>query len=627
MEMRLWKSRRVWLLFAGALLSLASSPIGWGRAEAQDAEQSWKLSHDQVAVFDLHDAQKGQSLGEWCLLGCEVDLGVGVNEPFDLAYRFLIRSSQRRAKPGEIRKIEEDVFNRAIGRSSAPLKMLGGFRYQALKTVKLGDVFRGLRGNKNLPKEPIEVYLVEGQFDVVPYRVVDQATILEKKSTATLTTLAAIRSSDGAIVAGRYAWQGVVTRFGSFEARPVRVATAVELLLKRPPQAMTFEALRGRIEESILRGSAWLKGKQEVTGRFADMASYWGISRTDTGSTSLSTMALLHSGLPSGDRQVSSGLAYATQFKHAQAYSVAALIMAIEAKYLPLRTFEDLQNYDEGKVRKSLIGSLTKRDADLVNDAARWLIDSQTSGGGWGYDGTDNLPNVSIVQYALLGLKSASRVGATIAPNVWKQAALYLLSGMQRGGQDASVKVTRLGGTEEELSGRPCAWGYYAGKEYQTWPETTTTMTLAALAALAICDSELEHSGSEGNLRAQIQDAIRGGTIMLTKHYGARSSQPEGAWIGNAMTFYYLYSLERAGVFLNIQKFGDHDWFLEGASLLLSEQKPDGRWESGFEIPIVDTSFALLYLKRATVPVRTSAAVATKAARERQNESGEPKEK
>ena len=63
---------------------------------------------------------------------------------------------------------------------------------------------------------------------------------------------------------------------------------------------------------------------------------------------------------------------------------------------------------------------------------------------------------------------------------------------------------------------------------------------------------------------------------------------------GGGHLLYYLYGMERVGYLTRKEQFGDHWWYLEGARHLLKAQKK-GAW--GDE---VNTSFALLFLRRAT---------------------------
>ena len=74
--------------------------------------------------------------------------------------------------------------------------------------------------------------------------------------------------------------------------------------------------------------------------------------------------------------------------------------------------------------------------------------------------------------------------------------------------------------------------------------------------------------------------------------------------------FYYLYGLERVGAFSGLETIGAHDWYAEGAAQLLKEQRDAGGWSNEGRVvwppaplPIANTCFALLFLRRATLSV------------------------
>jgi hypothetical protein len=64
--------------------------------------------------------------------------------------------------------------------------------------------------------------------------------------------------------------------------------------------------------------------------------------------------------------------------------------------------------------------------------------------------------------------------------------------------------------------------------------------------------------------------------------------------------FQYLWAIERVASLCSIDKFGDHDWYAEGAKVILAAQEPTGAWAKGEPN---DISLAVLFLRRATRPL------------------------
>ena len=72
---------------------------------------------------------------------------------------------------------------------------------------------------------------------------------------------------------------------------------------------------------------------------------------------------------------------------------------------------------------------------------------------------------------------------------------------------------------------------------------------------------------------------------------------------GNIYHLYWLYSVERAMDLVGHQKIGTHLWYSEMGQFLINRQLEDGAWDthSGLDPrKVLDTSFALLFLKKAT---------------------------
>ncbi len=77
---------------------------------------------------------------------------------------------------------------------------------------------------------------------------------------------------------------------------------------------------------------------------------------------------------------------------------------------------------------------------------------------------------------------------------------------------------------------------------------------------------------------------------------------------------YFLWGLERVCVLYGVEAVGNKDWYRWGAEALLANQEPDGSWFKKDNYPgaapVIDTSFALMFLKRANLAKDLSAYLA-----------------
>src|SRR6185369_6330757 len=68
---------------------------------------------------------------------------------------------------------------------------------------------------------------------------------------------------------------------------------------------------------------------------------------------------------------------------------------------------------------------------------------------------------------------------------------------------------------------------------------------------------------------------------------------------------YFMWSVERVGVLLGLEKIGETDWYKTGATALIKSQTEEGGWKSAHADPdpsgFSDTSFALLFLRKANL--------------------------
>jgi hypothetical protein len=573
-----------------------------------ELDLSWKLPHGQAAVYDVYDAAKGAKLGEFTLLGCELEKGPGSNGGPDLPARVLFRKLPDKVKIGQPWTWKDGVFDESPGNLS-PLQASAAFRVKQVKKVRVEEVFK-TAAKKGEKSEPVEAALVEGGVDFFRQQWTERKLQAVDKARPSLSLAATIlvRSGDNAILGVRYTWKGRTEQMSKMmgDAVPDKADEARELVLREPFLEIGVKELKSKVDLAVDRGAKWLKAQMQADGSIADRHGYPIATTGGAGSTGLALLALLHSGVTADDPGVSKAFAWLGSRRLNQSYDLALRILAVEAKYLPLAMFEDVEKFSEEKARAEIAGKITKEDKALVEETVRLLLECQGKHGSFGYTKGIDEPNLSSIQYCLLALKAAVRMGAAVSPAVWKQALKAIDQTALLAGNQVEVEIVRFGGAGEKKESFPRGFPYYVPKGEAAIDVPTSTMVTAGITSLALIRSELARTNEwDDRSKKNAEDLEWGALAWLQSKYGLRASRPEGLWWGPSMTYYFLYSLERALIVAGVQTLGGHDWHHEGSALLLSQQKADGRWEGAQTTPVIDTAFALLFLKRATIPVET----------------------
>lgn len=248
-----------------------------------------------------------------------------------------------------------------------------------------------------------------------------------------------------------------------------------------------------------------------------------------------------------------------------------------------------------------------KKDKE-VELAVKRLVEGQTSEGGWSYECSSQYKSgghggdLSNIQFAVLGLGAAHQKGYSVPETTWERVKegfekWFIADASKAGGaqpkEDEGGKKKRKKKTYLKTPG---GWGY--SPNAQGMP--TGSMTCAGICSLILSTAAVRGKPLEEIDPLdppQIEPALRYlDEVDLPKLFEEKD-QP-----GFSGHFYYhLYSIERTGSFCRLDKIGDHDWYREGARLLLDRQESDGGWSAGYEGATVSTSFALLFLSRATL--------------------------
>jgi hypothetical protein len=438
-----------------------------------------------------------------------------------------------------------------------------------------------------------------------------------------------------------------------------------------------------KIKQALSDGIAWLRKQQRSDGSWEGIHT----GRYPMGTTALALLAMLKCDVHPRDPAVREGFEYLRTLQFRRTYSVSLLILALEARYHPPKKYmkKHPDKPYETVARKAFRFLAPRRDKKWMEAAVQWLLSKQEeyvwrypsrpgggrrgpgggrggprggrkgpggngggrggnggdrggNGGGQGGPGAAENQDNSNTQYAILALKSASRVGISIPRKHFRKVLEYFIANQDKwgpevepfsvpaadapiykrkkrrssdedgdggNGDDRTVERRNPDGTETGTM-RARGWSYLPrtgenGSRLRN--RSTGSMTTSGIAALAICKSELERNRAYWKKwKHKANQAIRDGCAWLA-HYFRVDCNPR---MRRAFHYYYLYGLERAGVLAGTYDFGKHDWYNEGAHLILKQQKPKGYWEERFDGrtgPLATTCFALLFLKRATIPL------------------------
>jgi hypothetical protein len=183
-------------------------------------------------------------------------------------------------------------------------------------------------------------------------------------------------------------------------------------------------------------------------------------------------------------------------------------------------------------------------------------------------DGGDNCNT----QFAALGLWTARRYGIPV--------------------NKAIARLTRRFHTDQHTDG---GWGYKMGPN-----ETMPSMTCAGILALELVHGMAREAGKHSD------PAKDTSLVMALRAVSPSVGNPVGGRRGAIPAvkdrfFYFLWSLSRVCLSLDLKTLEKKDWYAWGAEILRANQGADGLWHGEFADCGADTCFALLFLERASL--------------------------
>jgi hypothetical protein len=327
-----------------------------------------------------------------------------------------------------------------------------------------------------------------------------------------------------------------------------------------------------RIAEARARGVKYLKERQKGDGS-------WEFSGHDVGITALCTIALIENGVPLNDSSVQKGYEYVKKNsnKLKNTYDLSLVI-----------------------VLYSRFGD--RRDRPLIKSYAARLIAGQMESGGWHYE----CPGPEIDAEKILRDPTAvPKPKEGYGDNSCTQFAVMGLWVASRTGINVDRTLTRVEKRFSKNQADDGGWAYVATNKDGKAP-SGDSMTGAGLFCLAVAQA------------SQIRDAIKSGRktegpeasgkSLLESRVFDRGLKRTGDFvrgIGPGSGRYFLWSVERVGVLLGLEKIGETDWFKKGAEALLATQTEEGGWPTAWAETdkggLSDTCFALLFLRKANL--------------------------
>ena len=345
------------------------------------------------------------------------------------------------------------------------------------------------------------------------------------------------------------------------------------------------------VASAIERGVAFLRTLQKGTGTFEPHGNHV------AGTTALSLYTLLACDVPRDDPQVARGLAWLERQDLRATYDLATALLAMERAHVTPG--------DDGSVKRAG-ADMPKPRRKWVEECAKRLETSALAPGSWGYPNPDSdryRSDTSNTQFAVLGLRSAARLGIPVRDETWEGVARHFAlcrdpeapRGKVRLGSESGF---RGGKGETEREARTAAGFRYRPSE----PNSHGAMTTAAIACLAVARDELRRSRTAKfppREAALYEEMITGAWAWIDARYAVDRHPGHEA---NEWVHFWLWSLERAGVLSDVRTVGGRDWYFDGATELISRQESRGAWDEGGAPATTETCFALLFLRRATVP-------------------------
>lgn len=400
--------------------------------------------------------------------------------------------------------------------------------------------------------------------------------------------------------------------------RRIRVTESWQFEAIRENQDATF---RTDVARAIRDGADWIR--KDVTKfdrpNMQDAREDGQERSYGSGRIALGLLTLLKAEVPASDPAVVAGFAELSRRKLVDTYSLGVALMAMEARYAPPNERDMLLS---GQLAAPQPRKLPDADRALAQEWLTTLMGNLDTRVDAGYRVRFNYTagprfDISVNQYGLLGLWSAHLCGLEVPAGWWRAAAEALLEQQERADgrtvqlvladhKEVAPGAQPARTTSSPWKAAPRGWAYREPTE-----PTYGSMTAAGIGGLALCRAGLLATNqARADVLPEIDAGMRDGFAWLATEFSVRCA-PGFVGRNHRNFYYYLYGLERACELAGVARLQGRDWYYEGAMALLEHQQRNGsfRIESQNGGLFDATCFAVLFLKKATLPAISGAPV------------------
>ncbi len=376
------------------------------------------------------------------------------------------------------------------------------------------------------------------------------------------------------------------------------------------PTSFTAE----QVDHAIRKGLDWLKKAQKDDGSWGNISGgkpYGGKEQQGSmyphpaGPTALAVYTMLKCKESDREPHVRKGFEYLKKHyeKPAGSYETSILLLAVLATADPYKTSRAAQKNEE----KLKLGGAERRWAQKLHD---YLIEKR-KGLGWRYNVTGNSgatpggdQDLSSTQLSTLALFAADRLHISTKPEVWEDILKFSLAQQDDDGAEVVTKDPLSG---KEIHRKARGFAYIKGQPDPEEGQAVGSMTACGIANVMMARHALMEGGKKRDVwdaRAdaqKVQQSVEDGMAWLEENWSPFQNPKKNH--SNIYHLYWLYSVERAMDLIGGEKIGNHLWYSEMGQQLLNHQNEDGSWDTKTTLEpraVLDTCFALLFLKRAT---------------------------